>query len=217
MRADSLRDDVRAAPDYSFGMEIKGFRFYAAAIDPDSQSALVEAAMAAAETAPFYRPITPGGKPMSVWQTSFGPLGWTTDRAGYRYEPRHPETGAPWPAMPELLLALWSRYAGADRPPDSCLINLYRNGAKMGLHQDADEADFEVPVLSISLGDTAIFRLGGPSRRDPTRTLRLASGDVCVLGGEARRAYHGIDRILEGSSRRVPGGGRINLTLRRAR
>jgi alkylated DNA repair protein (DNA oxidative demethylase) len=198
-------------------MEIKGFRFHAAAIDLAGQSALVKAVMAAAEVAPFYRPITPGGKPMSVWQTSFGCLGWITDRAGYRYEPRHPETGAPWPAMPEAMLTLWERYAGSDRPPDTCLVNLYREGAKMGLHQDADEADFGVPVLSISLGDTAMFRLGGPSRRDPTRTLRLASGDICVLGGEARRAYHGVDRIRAGSSRLVPGGGRINLTLRRAR
>jgi alkylated DNA repair protein (DNA oxidative demethylase) len=153
---------------------------------------------------------------MSVLQTSFGPLGWTTDRAGYRYEPHHPETGATWPAMPDALLEIWDRYAGSHSQPDACLVNLYQGEAKMGLHQDADEADFGVPVLSISLGDTAIFRLGGLSRRDPSRTMRLASGDVCVLGGEARRAYHGIDRILAGSSRVVPGGGRINLTLRRA-
>ena len=154
---------------------------------------------------------------MSVWQTSFGPLGWVTDRAGYRYEPRHPATGSPWPAMPEPLVELWRRYAAADRPADSCLINLYRGEARMGLHQDADEADFTVPVLSISLGDTAVFRLGGASRRDPTRTLRLASGDICRLGGASRRAYHGIDRIIPGSSSLVPAGGRINLTLRRAR
>ncbi|HEX4181072.1 MAG TPA: alpha-ketoglutarate-dependent dioxygenase AlkB [Caulobacteraceae bacterium] len=197
-------------------MEIKGFRFFSSVIDPAGQTALVEAVMAAAEIAPFYRPITPGGKPMSVQQTSFGPLGWITDRAGYRYEPRHPVTGAPWPAMPQALLDLWAAYAGADGPPDACLVNLYRDGARMGLHQDADEADFAVPVLSISLGDTAVFRLGGPARSDPTRALKLASGDICVLGGEARLAYHGVDRVLAGSSRLVPGGGRINLTLRRA-
>jgi DNA oxidative demethylase len=209
-------DEPSAGRRYSFGMEIKGFRFFPAVIDPAGQTALVEAVMAAAETAPFYRPLTPGGKPMSVQQTSFGPLGWTTDRAGYRYEPRHPQTGAPWPAMPKALLDLWSAYAGAAQPPDSCLINLYRDDARMGLHQDADEADFSVPVLSISLGDTAVFRLGGAARGDPTRTLRLNSGDICVLAGEARRAYHGVDRILAGSSRLIPGGGRINLTLRRA-
>jgi len=197
-------------------MEIKGFRFFPGALDPAAQAALVEAVMSAAEAAPFYRPLTPGGKPMSVEQTSLGPLGWTTDRRGYRYEPRHPTTGAPWPPMPKALLAVWEAYAGADRPPDSCLVNLYRGDARMGLHQDADEADFSVPVLSISLGDTAVFRLGGLSRGDATRTLKLNSGDVCVLGGEARRAYHGVDRVLAGSSRLIPSGGRINLTLRRA-
>jgi len=197
-------------------MEINGFRFIPAAIDAALQCALVDAVMTAAEAAPFYRPITPGGKAMSVLQTSFGPLGWTTDRAGYRYEPRHPTTGAPWPDLPEALTELWRRHAGTARAPDSCLVNLYRDDARMGLHQDADEADFCVPVLSVSLGDTAVFRLGGPSRRDPTRTLRLASGDICVLDGASRRAFHGIDRIIAGSSRLVPGGGRINLTLRRA-
>lgn len=197
-------------------MQINGFRFFPAAIAPPLQAALVEAVMAAAKVSPFYRPLTPGGKAMSVQQTSFGPLGWTTDRAGYRYEPRHPTTGAPWPQMPAALIALWRQYAETDRDPDSCLVNLYRENARMGLHQDADEADFSVPVLSISLGDTAVFRLGGASRREPTRTLRLASGDICCLGGPARRAYHGVDRIVAGSSRLIPGGGRINLTLRRA-
>jgi len=153
---------------------------------------------------------------MSVTQTSFGPLGWVSDAAGYRYAAVHPLTGRPWPPMPPVLLDLWARFAGADRAPDSCLVNFYRQGARMGLHVDADEADDTVPVLSISLGDTAIFRLGGVRRGDPTRSLRLASGDVCVLGGAARRAYHGVDRIIPGSSRLIAGGGRINLTLRRA-
>jgi DNA oxidative demethylase len=197
-------------------MEINGFRFYPAAIDPSGQAALVGAVLAAAEAAPFYRPMTPGGKSMSVDQTSLGALGWITDKAGYRYEPRHPATGEAWPPMPPLLLDLWRRFAGTDRTPDACLVNHYRESARMGLHQDADEADFGVPVLSISLGDTAVFRLGGPARGDPSRTLRLASGDVCVLGGAARRVYHGVDRIIAGSSRLIPGGGRINLTLRRA-
>jgi len=197
-------------------MQINGFRFFPAAIAPPLQAALVEAVMAAAVAAPFYRPLTPGGKAMSVLQTSFGPLGWTTDRAGYRYESRHPTTGSPWPVMPEALVALWRRYAESDREPDSCLINLYGAHARMGLHQDADEADFNVPVLSISLGDTAVFRLGGATRQEPTRTLRLASGDICALGGAARRAFHGVDRIIAGSSRLIPGGGRVNLTIRRA-
>ncbi len=173
--------------------------------------------LAAGEAAPFYRPLTPGGKPMSVMMTNLGPLGWVTDARGYRYEPRHPGTGAAWPPMPAVLLELWRKLAGAEAPPDACLVNRYGPEAKMGLHQDRDEADFSFPVLSVSLGDTAVFRLGGPSRSDPTRTLRLSSGDVCVLSGPARLWFHGVDRILPGSSRLIEGGGRINLTLRRAR
>ena len=139
-----------------------------------------------------------------------------TDARGYRYEPRHPLTGRPWPPMPDALLELWDRLALAPGPPDACLVNVYDADARMGLHQDKDEADFAIPVLSVSLGDTAIFRLGGPRRSDPTRTLRLASGDVCLLSGAARLWFHGVDRIIPGSSRLIQGGGRINLTLRRA-
>jgi len=197
-------------------MEINGFRLFPSSLDPAAQTRLVERVLAAAAEAPFYRPATPGGKAMSVLQTSFGPLGWVTDRAGYRYEANHPETGRPWPPMPADLANIWRQYTGDAPTPDSCLINLYRGDARMGLHQDADELDFSVPVLSISLGDTAVFRLGGESRRDPTRTLRLSSGDVCLLAGPARRFFHGVDRIHAGSSRLVPGGGRINLTMRRA-
>ena len=198
-------------------MEINGFQLFPTALGAEAQASLVALVMAAADTAPFYRPATPGGKAMSVLQTSFGPLGWITDRVGYRYEPAHPRTGAPWPKMPDELLEIWRRTAPGAPEPDSCLINLYRDGAKMGLHQDADETDFSAPVISISLGDTAVFRLGGPARSDPTRTVRLSSGDVCVLGGAARGFYHGVDRILTGSSRLIPGGGRLNLTMRRAR
>jgi len=197
-------------------MRFDGFQLFPAALDQAEQARLVEAVFAAAPAAPFYRPETPWGKPMSVEQTSFGPLGWVSDRAGYRYAPVHPRTGAPWPDMPSELLDLWDRYAAWPAPPDSCLINLYRGAARMGLHQDADEADLTAPLLSVSLGDTAVFRLGGLARGDPTHSFRLASGDVCVLAGEARRAFHGVDRILAGSSRLVDGGGRINLTLRRA-
>jgi len=197
-------------------MEINGFQLFPTALAPDAQAGLVQAVMAAAGTAPFYRPLTPGGKAMSVLQTSFGPLGWITDRGGYRYEALHPQTGLPWPAMPQVLLEIWRRYAPEAPAPDSCLINLYRGKAKMGLHQDADELDFSAPVLSVSLGDTAVFRLGGAARSDPTRTLRLSSGDVCLLAGPSRHFYHGVDRILAGSSRLIPGGGRVNLTMRRA-
>jgi DNA oxidative demethylase len=193
-----------------------GFRLIPAALSVDAQAALLAEVLARVAQAPFYRPVTPGGKPMSVEMTNLGPLGWVTDARGYRYQPTHPQTGEPWPDIPPALLDLWAEVAGAGAPPDACLVNLYREGARMGLHQDKDEADFAHPVLSVSLGDTAVFRLGGVSRRDPTASVRLASGDVCVLAGPARLAHHGIDRVLSGSSRLVPGGGRINLTLRRA-
>jgi alkylated DNA repair protein (DNA oxidative demethylase) len=197
-------------------MSFNGFRLISQALDAAAQAALAKAVVTAARAAPFYRPVTASGRPMSVEQTSFGPLGWITDQAGYRYEPLHPVTGEPWPPAPETLLALWARYVDDPRAPDSCLINRYRDRARMGLHQDADEADQTVPVISVSLGDTAIFRLGGAARGDPTTSVRLASGDVCILAGASRRAYHGVDRIIAGSSRLIEGGGRISLTLRRA-
>ena len=193
-----------------------GFRLLPALLDAPAQTALVEEVLAAVEGAPFYRPVTPGGQPMSVMMTNLGPVGWVTDTSGYRYSPVHPRTGRPWPPIPQRLLDLWARHADADTPPDACLVNLYRGDARMGLHQDRDEADFGLPVLSVSLGDTAVFRIGGAARKDATRSVRLTSGDVCVLAGDARLAFHGVDRLLGGSSRLVPGGGRINLTLRRA-
>jgi alkylated DNA repair protein (DNA oxidative demethylase) len=198
-------------------MRYNDFELHAGALDEAAQTALVAEVLAAAETAPFYEPMTAWGKPMSARQTSFGPLGWITDAKGYRYEPLHPVTKAPWPAIPRSLLDLWARYADPDHQPDSCLVNLYRGEARMGMHQDSDEANLNAPVLGISLGDTAVFRLGGVSRKDPSITFKLNSGDVNVLTGASRRAYHGVDRIRAGSSQLVPGGGRINLTLRRAR
>ena len=198
-------------------MEDHGFRLLPGALDAAAQGALADEVLAAVEAAPLYRPITPGGQPMSVRMTNLGPLGWITDAGGYRYEPCHPETRQPWPPIPAALLKLWDQVTAARAPPDACLVNVYGPEARMGLHRDSDEADFSFPVLSVSLGDTAVFRLGGPGRKDPTRSFRLASGDVCVLSGEARLWLHGVDRILPGSSRLIPGGGRINLTLRRAR
>jgi DNA oxidative demethylase len=195
----------------------EGFLYHPDALTRSEQEMLAAEVFAAADDAPFFRPITPSGKPMSVRMTGFGPLSWITDAKGYRYEPAHPQTGHPWPPMPELLLALWRRYCPGAPEPDACLANLYRDGAKMGLHQDKDERDFAVPVLSLSLGDTAVFRLGGPQRAGPTTSLKLKSGDVCILAGAARLAFHGIDRVLEGSSTVIPGGGRLNLTLRKAR
>jgi alkylated DNA repair protein (DNA oxidative demethylase) len=194
-----------------------GAAFYPALLDRAGQAALIEAVFSAAESAPFYTPLMPrSGAPMSVAQTNLGPLGWFTDKAnGYRYQAEHPETGRPWPAMPKMLLDLWDELAGYPAPPESCLVNLYRGAARMGLHVDADEQAKDAPVLSISLGDAAQFRLGGVSRKAPTQSMTLRSGDVVMLSGAARNFYHGVDRITPGSSRLIPGGGRINLTLRR--
>jgi alkylated DNA repair protein (DNA oxidative demethylase) len=155
------------------------------------------------------------GKPFSVRMTNCGPLGWVSDRSGYRYQPSHPETGNPWPPIPASLLEAWSDLSDYPAPPKACLINYYEAGARMGLHQDRDEVEFAAPVLSISLGDTAVFRVGGTARTDPTRSLRLASGDAFLFGGPARLVFHGVDRLIPGSSTLLTGGGRINLTLRR--
>lgn len=196
---------------------VPGFDLWPGLLDPATQRALVDAVSAAAAIAPFAHYDTAYGKAMSVGMTAFGPLGWTSDKAGYRYAERHPGTDQAWPAIPDALLDLWKQLGDPRVPPDSCLINLYRGDARMGLHQDRDEADPAFPVLSVSLGDTAVFRIGGTARKDPTRSLKLNSGDVCRLSGPARLAFHGVDRIQAGSSGLVPGGGRINLTLRRAR
>ena len=195
---------------------MEGFRFWPGALSASEQADLLAGVLAAAEQAPFYRPVTPGGRPFSVEMTNLGPLGWVSDLAGYRYQPAHPVTGAPWPPMPDMLTALWSDLTGWPQPPDACLVNRYREGARMGMHQDLDELDQHAPVLSVSLGDAAVFRIGAAGG-GPTRTVRLASGDICALTGPARLARHGIDRVIAGSSTLVPGGGRINLTLRRAR
>lgn len=195
---------------------VPGFRFWPGRFAPADQARLRDLVMAALATAPLYRPVTRAGRPFSVEMSNMGPLGWVSDRAGYRYQATHPGTGEPWPPMPEVLTDLWASLAGWPEPPDACLINLYRSGAKMGLHQDKDERDLAAPVLSVSLGDAAMFRIG-PADGGPTKSIRLQSGDVCALTGPARLARHGVDRVIAGSSSLVPGGGRLNLTLRRAR
>lgn len=180
------------------------------------QGALLAELRAVVRQAPFFQPRMPKtGTPFSVRMTNCGPLGWVSDESGYRYQPLHPETKEPWPLLPAPLLALWEELSGYPHPPEACLVNYYASGAKMGLHQDRDEQEFDAPVLSISLGDAALFRIGGTTRGGKTTSLKLASGDVLLFGGEARLAYHGIDRILSGSSTLLPEGGRINLTLRR--
>jgi alkylated DNA repair protein (DNA oxidative demethylase) len=193
-----------------------GLRLLPGFLDPQSQAVLLSALRAIFTAAPLYTPRMPkSGKPLSVRMTNCGPLGWVSDEGGYRYQPLHPETGQSWPPMPSIIVNAWKALARYPHPPESCLVNYYGPAAKMGLHQDRDERDFDAPVVSLSLGDTCLFRIGGTRRSDPTRTVRLASGDALVLGGDARLAFHGVDRIMPGTSTLLPQGGRINLTLRR--
>jgi len=204
-------------PDEVRGRDIApGVRLLAGRLTTAEQGALVAELRDIVRAAPLYTPVMPRtGKPFTVRMTNCGALGWVSDRAGYRYQPTHPTTGAPWPAMPARLLDLWDEVTGYPHRPEACLVNFYDAHAKMGLHQDRDEADFAAPLVSISLGDSCRFRLGGVERSDPTRSFPLASGDVLVLAGPARLAFHGVDRILAGTSPLLAGGGRINLTLRR--
>lgn len=197
--------------------DLDGFRLWPGLLDRAAQEALRDEVFARLKQGPLYVPRMPkSGQAMRVRMSNFGALGWVTDKEqGYRYQATHPDTGRPWPEMPPRVLELWNELSGYPAPPEACLVNLYEGDARMGLHVDSDEEAWDAPVLSISLGDTALFRIGGPVRSDPTRSVRLASGDVCMLGGDSRRAYHGVDRILNGTSRLLPKGGRLNLTVRR--
>jgi DNA oxidative demethylase len=196
--------------------EITGLRVYPGYLARDRQSAMLAAIEEVLMTAPLTTPRMPkSGRPFTVRMSNCGPLGWTSDESGYRYQPTHPETGRPWPPIPAPVAAIWDAVARYPHQPECCLINVYAPTAKMGLHQDRDEHDFDAPVVSISLGDSCLFRVGGQKRRDPTRSFRLDSGDVVVLGGAARLAFHGVDRIYAGTSTLLREGGRINLTMRR--
>jgi len=194
-----------------------GFRFVPSLLDRKGQEDLRDAVFALLPQSPLHTLRMPKtGKPMSVRSTNLGPLGWVSDKeGGYRYQAFHPETGVPWPAMPSMLLELWDQLTGYGAPPEACLVNYYDAGARMGLHRDFDEIDLRAPVVSFSLGDNALFRLGGTARGGPTVGLKLSSGDAVVLGGEARLAYHGVSKIYPGTSTLLPQGGRLNLTLRR--
>lgn len=195
---------------------LRGLRIYPGHLDRDGQADLLAAVEGVFVSAPPYMPRMPrSGRPFTVRMSNCGPLGWVSDKSGYRYQPTHPETGRPWPSMPATLIRIWNELGGYPEPPEACLINIYGPDAKMGLHQDRDEAEFDAPVVSVSLGDTCLFRVGGPKRSGPTHAFRLSSGDALVLGGDARLAFHGVDRIYSGTSRLLPMGGRINLTMRR--
>lgn len=195
----------------------KGIRHIPGFLDRARQEQLVEAIRLVVAEAPLFVPEMPRtGKPMSVRMTNCGALGWVTDRdRGYRYQAQHPVTGRPWPPMPDLLLEIWQAVSASAKTPEACLVNFYSEEARMGLHQDRDERDLETAVVSISLGDSCLFRVGGKERGGQTMSFRLESGDVVVLGGEGRLAFHGVDRIYPNTSTLLKNGGRVNLTLRR--
>ncbi len=206
-----LFDGIREAP-----IDLNGAKVHNGWLQRREQESMIADLREVAAAAPFRRYETPSGRRMSVQMTAAGAVGWMTDRNGYRYSETYAENGR-WPDIPASILDVWRAVVSADRDPDSCLVNYYGDGARMGLHQDRDEADFSWPVVSVSLGDAALFRVGGRSRKDPTSSRWIMSGDVVVLADDARLAFHGIDRIKFGSSDLLPEGGRINVTLRMAR
>lgn len=197
-------------------LTLRGFQIYKALLGVEAQQALLGELREIAGAAPVFTPEMAGGRKMSVRMTSAGEVGWFSDAQGYRYIDQHPN-GIAWPDIPQSLLDLWDEVSGCARRPDSCLINFYGEGARMGMHQDNDEADLTCPVVSISLGDDGLFRVGGVARGGKTESIWLNSGDVVVFGGDARLAWHGVDRIRFRSSGLLPKGGRINVTLRVAR
>ena len=194
-------------------LTLRGFEIYKGLLNSATQQQLVDAVREVAKAAPLFSPMTPYGKPMRVRMTSAGDFGWVSDRSGYRYSRAHPD-GMAWPAIPAPVMKIWNDVSGSDRMPECCLMNFYGEDAKMGMHQDRDEGDFLYPVVSVSLGDDALFRIGNLERGGKTESIWLTSGDVVVMGGDARLTYHGVDKIRFGSSRVLAKGGRLNLTLR---
>ncbi len=194
-------------------VKIRGFDIHKGYLDSADQVGLVEDVRSIVAVAPMFSPDTPYGKKMSVRMTSAGVVGWYADLSGYSYASCHPDGGS-WPPIPAAILALWHSVTGLERAPDCCLVNYYGEGARMGMHQDRDEASFDWPVLSISLGDAGLLRIGNTTRGGKTESIWLESGDVVVMAGDARLTYHGVDRIRFGSSTLLPKGGRINLTCR---
>ncbi len=192
---------------------LRGVQVWQGLLDRPAQEVMLADIRSIVAVAPLFSPMTPYGKPMSVQMTSAGRFGWGSDRSGYKYSEKHPN-GVDWPAIPASILDVWAQVSGSERVPECCLVNLYREAAKMGMHQDRDEAEFGEPVVSVSLGDEGLFRIGNLTRGGKTESIWLKSGDVVVMGGDARLIYHGIDKTRAGSSTLLSGGGRINLTLR---
>ena len=208
---DFIKLNRQTTPSHT--LTVGGISVFKEFLPSSDQLRLVKELREVAAQAPVFSPKTKFGKPMSVKLTAAGDFGWFSDQSGYRYVEHHP-SGVNWPAIPDSIMAIWRAVAGAAPDPECCLINFYGEGARMGLHQDRDEANFDWPVVSISLGDDALFRVGGTERGGKTESIWLQSGDVAVMGGPARLNYHGIDRIKFGSSSLLKEGGRLNITLR---
>jgi alkylated DNA repair protein (DNA oxidative demethylase) len=202
--------DIRLAPG---AMLLAGFA-------RPFETLLIEAVRSVIERAPFRHLMTPGGHRMSVAMTNCGAAGWVSDRRGYRYDAVDPDSGRPWPPMPAVFADIAEQAAAktgfSDFRPDACLVNRYEPGAKLSLHQDKDELDFDAPIVSVSLGVPATFLFGGLNRSDKTMRYRLTHGDVVVWGGPARLAYHGVMPVADGEHPLL-GAQRINLTFRKTR
>jgi alkylated DNA repair protein (DNA oxidative demethylase) len=198
-------------------VEIKpGVIYFPALLNREEQESLRDEIYAAIKAAHLFQSTMPRwGNPMSVKMLNLGSLGWVSDKSGYRYQKTHPVTGEAWPPLFPSLLKIWDRLTNNYAEPEACLINYYSATAKMGLHQDRDEEDFNAPVVSLSLGDTALFRIGTSERNGSTQSIKLQSGDGLIFGGPARLDFHGIDRIYKDTSTLLNEGGRFNLTMRR--
>lgn len=197
----------------------QGFFLFKSKLTKVAQQEIRDAARVIVSQAPLFRPTMPGSdQPFNYVMTNCGDLGWVADRYGYRYQSNHPETGKRFPAMPQVIqdlaLALAKETGNGDFCPESCLLNFYSKGAKLGLHQDNTEKNLSAPIISISLGDTGIFVLGGEHRADETKEYILQSGDCIVMSGESRNYFHSFKGIVPNTSSLLKNGGRLNLTIR---
>ena len=196
----------------------KGFFLLKSKLTKVTQQEVLAAARAVVRSAPLFRPSMPSGQSFNYSMTNCGDLGWVADRSGYRYQQTHPHTFKAFPAMPQVikdLAIVIAKETGNDNfYPQSCLINLYRKGEKLGMHKDNTEENLSAPIISVSLGCTGIFILGGFLRTDETKQYIVQSGDVIVMGGESRNFFHSFKGIVPNTSNLLKDGGRLNLTIR---
>lgn len=195
------------------------FFLFKSKLTKEAQQEILAAARRVVRQAPLFRPTMPvSGQPFGYSMTNCGDLGWIADKNGYRYQDNHPDTGKSFPAMPkaiqELALALAEGTGNGDFYPESCLLNFYSKGQKLGLHQDNTEQNLSAPIISVSLGDTGIFILGGKHRTDETKHYIIQSGDCIVMSGESRNYFHAFKGVVPNTSSLLRNGGRLNLTIR---